>query len=314
MTDNGSPKLTSYRRIVIQVEDAFPELSKLFDYDRAQPVNEQVKLREERDGARIYEYSFDGVPGLLVTPATAGKHPLILYGHWMMNGSPLRNKGEFLEEAIVMARAGAVSLLLDTPLVRPGVVEDKDYRNGQSVKATVQMVREWRRAIDLLSARPDVDAKRIAYIGHSFSAGVGAKLAGVEKRIGSLVLMANEYSTREFVFDPENPEMVAFRKQAGDAEIEAYLAKFPEDDSLLFAEHSAPSAVFLQYGTEDRPIPATIARKSFAHFGEPKRMSFYEAGHELNAAARRDRVEWLKERLGLGAIDHAALDRIPPLK
>ena len=45
------------------------------------------------------------------------------------------------------------------------------------------MAREWRRAIDLMLARKDVDATRVAYVGHSFSAGVGAKLAGVEKRI-----------------------------------------------------------------------------------------------------------------------------------
>ncbi len=35
----------------------------------------------------------------------------------------MRNHTEFLEEAIVYARAGAVCLLLDTPLVRPGVAE-----------------------------------------------------------------------------------------------------------------------------------------------------------------------------------------------
>ena len=146
------------------------------------------------------------------------------------------------------------------------------------------------------------------------NAGVGAKLAGVEKRIRWFVLMANQYSTREFVFDPENSEMLEFRKNAGDANIEAFLNKFPEDDSVLFAEHSAPSAVLLQYGTNDKPIPASIAKKSFAHFAEPKRMSFYEAGHELNAAARVDRVEWLKQGLGLGEIDRAALARIPPLR
>ena len=51
----------------------FSELVSLFDYDRAEPVNEKIRLREERAGVRIYEYSFGSsvagrVPGLLVLP------------------------------------------------------------------------------------------------------------------------------------------------------------------------------------------------------------------------------------------------------
>ncbi len=40
---------------------------------------------------------------------------LFLFGHWAMEGSPLRNRKEFLEEAIVFAHAGALSLLPDAP-------------------------------------------------------------------------------------------------------------------------------------------------------------------------------------------------------
>ncbi len=40
----------------------------------------------------------------------------------------------------------------------------------------------------------------------------------------------------------------------------------------------------------------------------------WRAAHELNAEARRDRVEWLAARLSLRRVDFDALARIPQLK
>jgi cephalosporin-C deacetylase-like acetyl esterase len=232
----------------------------------------------------------------------------------MMEGSPLRNRDEFLEEAVIMARAGAMSVLLDAPLVRPDPPPEKDP-DLVGPQAQLQMVKEWRRALDIVLARPDADSARVAYVGHSFNAGTGAKLAGIEKRIGSFVLMANQYSLREYLYDEENASMVAQRKKEGDTAVEAYLQKSPWHDSRPFAERSAPAAVFLQYGRNDKPLPMSAARLSFARFAEPKRMEFYDAGHELNAAARLDRALWLQKRLKLNRTpDAVALNSIPPLQ
>jgi len=162
-------------------QTTFEELAKRFENNHSDPPQEKVTATQDRPGVRIFDYSFASpvegrVPGVLVTPSRRSRFPLILYGHWMMKGSPMRNRNEFLEEAIVMARAGAICLLLDTPLVRPGATDDPNPMHGQGPNAALQMAREWRRAIDLMLARQDVDPRRIAYVGHSFSAGVGAKL------------------------------------------------------------------------------------------------------------------------------------------
>ena len=297
----------------------FPKLVEFFDYDRSTAADIETSPDETIEGVVIEKYSFaspDGgrVPGLLIRPAVSARGPLILYGHWMMPGSPLRNHQEFRDEAIVMARAGAVCLLLDGPLVRGEIPEITDPMKGQGPKAQLQMAREWRRAIDLLVERDDVDPERIAYVGHSFNAGVGAMLSAVEKRIESFALMAGQYSLREYVFDTKNPELVADLKKRGDAWIAEYFNKFPWVDAVNFVERSAPAAVFLQFGRRDKPIPARIARIGFAHFQQPKRMAFYAAGHELNSAARIDRARWLAGRLKLSGIDETALEAIPELK
>jgi hypothetical protein len=56
-----------------------------------------------------------------------------------------------------------------------------------------------------------------------------------------------------------------------------------------------------------------MARRSFERFSEPKKMEFYKAGHALNAEARKDRVQWLAERLKLSPIDPEAIERVPDL-
>lgn len=300
-------------------QTSFAELARLFENDPHRPGGEKAVPIKGRPGVRLYDYSFASpvegrVPGVLVTPDRAGRFPVILFGHWMMDGSPLRNRNEFLEEAIVLARAGAICLLVDTPQVRRGEGEDPDYMKGQGPKAQLQMAREWRRALDLLLVRKDADPAHVAYVGHSFNAGVGAKLAAVEKRIQSFVLMANVYSLRDLLFDEQNPEIYPWTQREGKAKLESYFAKFPWDDSAEFVKHSAPAAVFVQNGRGDKPMPERIVKKSFAYIQEPKRLAFYDAGHELNAPARMDRVKWLTERLGLKNVDFGSLSAIPPLK
>ena len=54
-----------------------------------------------------------------------------------MKGSPLRNKDEFLEEAVVIAHAGAASVPLDSPLVRESVTEDPAPMHAGSERCSV---------------------------------------------------------------------------------------------------------------------------------------------------------------------------------
>lgn len=300
----------------------FEELVKQFDYDAKAPLDVKEAGREKRQGATVVDLTYASprggrVPAYLVVPEGRGPFAAVLFGHWMMPGSPMRNRREFLEEAVVLARAGAVSLLIDAPYVRPGFVRETDEMRQavQSAEAARQQVVDFRRGLDMLLARRDVDRGRVAYVGHSFDAHVGSILAAVEKRVGSFVLMAGAYADEEYVFDPGNKDMLEMRRRVGNDEvIRAYFREYAWDEPAHFVGHSAPAAVFLQYGRRDKPITEAMARRDFARFSEPKRIGFYDAGHELDAAARRERVEWLAQRLSLRRVDFDALARIPQLK
>jgi dienelactone hydrolase len=299
----------------------FEKLAREFDYDRKAPLNVREEQREERDGAVIIDLSYDSprggrVPASLVVPAGRGPFAGVLFGHWMMPGSPFRNRKEFLEEALLLARSGAVSLLTDTPLIRPGFEKEKDGVRSliQNAEASRQQVIDFRRGVDLLMGRGDIDAARIAYVGHSYNAHTGGLLSAVEKRIGSFVLMAGVFADEEYVFDPNNPAMTQFRARLGESALRDFFKQCAFDDPINFIGHSAPASIFLQFGRGDEPIPEKMARHYFERFAEPKKIEFYEAGHALNARARADRIQWLVGRLKLSPVEPSALARIPELE
>jgi dienelactone hydrolase len=304
-----------------ETKPRFEDLVRQFDYDNKAPLEVIESGREDRDGVTIVNLTYASprggrVPAYLVLPAGKGPFAAVLFGHWMMPGSSMKNRSEFLDEAVLLAHAGAASLLIDAPYVRPGFVGEKDELREvvQSSETARQQVIDFRRGLDLLTARPAVDETRIAYVGHSFDAHVGGILTGVEKRIGTFVLMAGSFANEEYVFDPNNAEMRKVRARMGDTTLRDYFRKYAWDDPVHFVGHSAPAAVFLQFGSQDKPITEKMARRYFKLFGSPKRIAFYEAGHALNAPARSDRVAWLVKRLSLRPVDEAALARIPELK
>jgi dienelactone hydrolase len=301
-------------------EPRFEDLVREFDYDRNSPLNIREDKTEQRTGVTVIELSYDSprggrVPATLVLPAGKGPFAGILFGHWMMPGSAYRNRKEFLDEAVLLAQHGAASLLTDTPLVRPGFVPEKNELKAevQNAEASRQQVVDFRRGVDLLLARGRVDPARIAFVGHSYNAHTGGILCGVEKRIGAFVLMAGVFADQEYVFDSTRPEITQFRQRVGDQPLRDFFQQHSFDDPIRFIGHSAPAAVFLQFGQNDDGIPEKTARGYFQRFAEPKKISFYQAGHALNREAREERIEWLAERLKLSKIDREAIEGIPGL-
>src|SRR5499426_3415328 len=163
----------------------FRELARMFDYDQRALLDVKEHSVEERDGAKVYDISYASPKGgrvtaYLVTPATKGRHAGIIFAH-----PGAANRKAFLPEALMLARAGAVSLLIDDPSARPAEWRSRMFvlTEPENDRATyIQAIIDLRRGVDLLLARPDVDAKRLGYVGFSFGATLGGILAGVERR------------------------------------------------------------------------------------------------------------------------------------
>jgi dienelactone hydrolase len=309
--ENGEPPKPSY-----------PDLLPRFDYDSHAGLEMRETDVHKRDKVRLIELNYAGasgdrVPAYLLIPPGGGPFPAIIWGHWLMKSSPLANKDEFMEEAVALAHSGVVSLLIDAPQARNDWVEAKGglmEEVKQQSDASAHQVTDLRRGIDLLYGRPDVDRKRIAYVGHSWDAHVGAILAGVETRISAYVLMASGYSDEEEAFASKDPQRMAQIKEVGADNVHEYFREYAWDDPVYFLGHTDRESIFLQFASGD-PISKETAQKYLDRFSaKDKKMEFYNAPHALNAAARLDRDRWLQKHLSIKKIDEKELGEIEQLK
>ncbi|MGH9765327.1 MAG: alpha/beta hydrolase family protein, partial [Blastocatellia bacterium] len=250
------------------------------------------------------------VTAYLVVPPGKGPFPAVVYGHWCMPGSDKKNRTEFLDEAIVLAHSGVISLLPDHVTVHPGFVEDNTPLNDNQTAVEVQQDVNLRRGVDLLIARGDVDASRIAYVGHSCDATAGGFLSGIERRFKAFVIMAGDLSDE---VDKTNKAFEEYRQKVGPAKFDAFMEKYDWMDPGKYVAHSAPASMFLQYATDEPFMNGDTAKRYLDVVGEPKKLKVYEAPHALNAEATRDRLRFLAEQLSVKPPDTKAVAGIPAL-
>ncbi len=276
---------------------------KLFDYDNSAPLQYEEKEVSVRDGVRVVDAKFASPKGgtvtcYVVSPVRKGKYPGIV---WQHGGG--QNRQWFLPDAIELARAGAVSILLDAPSQRP--VDLRAPKAGsdseQVVAEMVQVAVDSRRAFDLLAARPDVDSGRIAYAGLSFGAMMGATLSGVDTRFKCFVLMVGvEGFVRHY---KEGPLFAEMREKTPKDQFEQFLKGIAPVDNIHYIG-KAEAPMFFQAARFDWGVPAEHTYAFFQASGsKQKTLEWYDAGHMLNSRqATTDRLDWLKKQLKIPLI------------
>jgi dienelactone hydrolase len=291
------------------------DLLRHFDYDPKAPLDIQEVGVAHRGTVAIHDISYASpkggrVPAYLVVPDGKGPFAAVIWGHWYMPGSAFLNRKEFLDEAVALAPAGVVSLLPDGPIARPGYKEDNSDLSEQQITDRVQAIVDMRRGADLLLARSDVDPKRLAYVGHSYNAEVGAFLSGIGRRFKAFVLMAGTMSDEITLKAKEVQEE---RQKVGPEKFDAFVAKYSWLDQGKYVSHAAPAVVFLQYGSREQFLTPERDKEYAAVVSEPKRFKLYDAPHALNAEARRDRIAFLVEQLQLKPVSDVVVASIPDL-
>ena len=302
-----------------------PGLLQYWTHDQNLPLHARQVAMQERNGMKIEDVLYASpvgdrgkavgpnggkVTAYLVLPAGNGPFPAVIYGHWCMPGSQKKNRTEFLEEAVVLAQSGVISLLPDHVSVRPGFVEDDTPFNENQVAVMVQQVVNLRRGADLLLSRPDVDAKRIAYVGHSCDAAAGGFLSGVDKRFKAFVLMAGDLSDE---VDQKSKSFQEYRQKIGAERLDAFMKEHAWLDAGRYVSNAAPATVFLQFANDEPFIDEEMEKGYFEVVSQPKKMKIYKAQHALNAEATRDRIAFLSEQLSFKAPSETAVKGIPAL-
>ena len=261
-----------------------------FAYDRAAPIGLRDRgVVNKNYPIRIHDVSYASpkggrVPAYLVVPPGKGPFPAVIY----MHGSG-EDRFALVAPATWFAARGAVALLIDSPFARTPAPNVPTGAAGLAAIRSlyVQQVVDLRRAVDVLASLPSVDPTRIAYVGYSAGAKVGAVLAGNESRIKAYDLMSGG-----------SAPAADFVEAAPAADKEAVRQGFANVDPLQEIRR-ARDALFLQDGLSDTIVPHAQLQALVDAAPKQKRVRWYRADHALNRQAIHDQLAWLAGELGL---------------
>ena len=226
------------------------------------------------------------VTGEIVSGHATSPQPGVLFVHWLGDAATT-NHTEFEHDAQALAARGVTSILVDAMWAAPKWFPHMGASVDGDSKETVDQVIDLRTAFDVLLAQKNVDAERLAYVGHDFGAMLGAFMMSVDTRAKYLVYLAG------------NPSLTAWytlgKKSPTHDQYVAAMAKF---DIVGALRASKPKAVLVQFSAHDEYITPDEALTFFAAVPLPRGAFFYDVDHSLaTPQAFKDRQAWLIEQL-----------------
>ena len=267
-----------------------------FAYDRGLSLDLRDSVRRVQEGVEIHAISFASprggrASGLMFVPqrrASGVKLPGIV----MQHGMP--GKAEYVSWVSAnIAYHGAIVVALDAPFARRG--GDPVQFTVQDSVEQVQLIVDLQRAFDLLSDRPDVDAKRLAFVGRSYGAAMGGLLAGVEHRPRTYLLIVGDgglvthYSAhgRSAELDSLPPDRRA-----------RWLQRMRPIEPARYIGCATRASFFFEAARRDEDVTTNDAVAYQRAAPNPKVVRWYDLPHNLGWPAIIDELDWLHRTLG----------------
>ena len=274
--------------------EAFRLLRQVYEYDATIPLDGRIVERIDKEGQPREKIVFRGaqgfyVPGYLQFPRNPPRPvPCVLLLHgwsgskehfWIddnyISGGNVR-RGLLGEGFAVFAldaqchgdRIAQNEFLPVNPSGPPGVAPRKGYFTQQEIY--VQTTIDYRRAIDYLKSRPEIDSSRIGVFGYSMGGTQTFLLTGVDHRIKAAVACA-------VPADRSPSSLIAPRN---------------------FARAIGPRPLLLVMGHHDEMCPPDEAQNVFSLIDNShSRLAFVEGTHKLKHDFVPLAVRWLKDHL-----------------
>jgi dienelactone hydrolase len=248
----------------------------LFRYDRRAPLHVANGGQDTRGAATRERFSFASindhrVPTLLTyNPDTPAPRPVLIIQHGLHSS---KDDTRLAELAAAWAVHGFACVTIDAPLHGERADGELDVmqllsRPYTGLRFVVQNVVDLRRAVDLCEQRPDLDDRRIAYVGFSMSAFLGVQFVALEPRVRAACLALGGAGLFHFFAG----QVEAATRP--DLELVANLV-----DPLHFAPLIAPRPVLQVNSETDQIVPAALGHMLHGALREPKRMIWFHGAH-----------------------------------
>lgn len=291
----ASPLLAPQASAVPAIE---PATRALFDYDRALDLDVKEVGHEALRGYDRVDLTYASplggrVPAYLYVPQTDGPWAGMLVMHGMPGN---RENGRRIAEGY--ARGGALCLAISAPWARVAEGEEMEplTYTAKDRANQIQLIVDLQRGLDFLLTFPEVDPKRLGYVGGSYGGAMGGLLAGVERRIAAYALVVGDgglVAHETSPGDPIPPEGL------DEATWKAWVESMTPIEPLRFVAHAAPAALLFQNARDDEYVPAADAAVYQAAASEPKTILWYDGGHGLDRQRLVDQSRWMAERIGI---------------
>ena len=267
------------------LEQARWKFDEFYKYDKDLPFNLKERPLRETDTYKLYHWTFTSVHGkrvtaLFLTPKNLKKPvPVILVLHGYLG-----SKNEMLAGADIVPPAGYACLALDAEYHGERTVAGKSIYSKQmysSRDAMVQTIVDYRRAVDLLETRREIDPKRIGYMGNSMGGIIGAVITAVEPRIRAATLVVGgadwAYLSKASVVSEE----LGLTKGKNPLNPKKFQGIIAPADPINWAQKISPRPVLMLNAKYDILVNPLANKKLFARLNEPKKIIWFANGHDL---------------------------------
>lgn len=267
--------------------EAYGLLKATYGYDVGYPLHAH-QVGTVRNGDTVFEkLAFDSfhnglVPGLLAVPEKGeGPYPVVLLLHGLTGSKSHWLADEFTHGGQVSAgllASGYAVLALDAQyhgeravyndFLNPGEMIFQRHWAMRYANMMTQTVVDYRRAIDYLATRDDIDTDRVGILGYSMGGHMTFILGAVEPRVKAVVACVV----------PATPGMPMAAMQ--------------------FARDLGAHPLLMMMGRQDQFYTVEQAQALFDGIpGEAKTLRFYDSGHSLPEDYTTEAVDWIRQNL-----------------
>ena len=186
------------------VDDAtFALYSRLFDYD---PMPLDAKIEESDDSHPIWKrekvtiaaaYGNERIPANLFLPRNARPpYQTVVFFPGSMARTLKSSANPWMHMLDFYVKSGRAVIY---PVYKGTYERGVDISGPNAFRETrIQWVKDVRRVVDYVAARPDLDSGRVLYYGFSWGVGEGVYVLAVEPRFKTAVLVAGGYYESDF--------------------------------------------------------------------------------------------------------------------